>query len=160
LRGAHVLPLRELVGIAPPRETLEISETRDAMEWDIVSHDIGKFCRLLVKSSGYALEQLTSPLVVATSPAHEELREIALAHLNRRFARHYFGFAGSQWKLFQKESPPRAKRCLRVSVLLSGIHLMQSGRIEPICGFERRFQNSFRRRIDRTEMRDERKTNY
>ena len=131
LRGAHALPLRELVGIAPPRETIEISETRDEMEWDIVSHDIGKFCRLLLKNSGYALEQLTSPLVVSTSPAHEELRDIALSHLNRGFARHYFGFAENQWKLFGRESPPRVKPLLYVfRVLLSGIHLLQSGRVE------------------------------
>ena len=44
---------------------------------------------------------------------------------------HYLGFAATQWKRFQKESPPRVKPLLYVyRVLLTGMHLMQTGRIE------------------------------
>jgi len=131
LRGAHLLPLRELVGLDAPRETVEISETRDGLEWDIVSHDARKFFGFLLKDSGYALEQAMSPLVVATSPQHEELKAIARRCHNRRFARHYLGFGENQWRLFEKKSPPRVKPLLYIyRVLLTGIHLMQSGELE------------------------------
>ena len=131
LRGSHVAPLRELVGLFPPRETLEVAEIRDGLEWDIVSHEIRKFCALICKDSGYALEQLCSPLIVVTSPAHEELKAIALDSLNRKFARHYLGFADNQWRLFLKDSPPRVKPLLYIyRVLLTGAHLLQTGELE------------------------------
>lgn len=119
LRGAHLAPLRELVGLFPPRETLEVEEVRDGLEWDIVSHEARKFCALLAKSSGYALEQLTSPIIVHTGPAHDELKQIALGGLNRKFARHYFGFAQNQWRLFAKESPPRVKPLLYIYISIA-----------------------------------------
>ncbi len=44
---------------------------------------------------------------------------------------HYFGFAETQWKLFEKEHPRRVKPLLYVyRVLLTGIHLMETGDIE------------------------------
>jgi hypothetical protein len=131
LRGAHLLPLCELVGLDNPRETVEISEMRDGLEWDIVSHDARKFFHFLLKDSGYALEQVMSPLVVVTTPEHEELKSIARKCHNRRFARHYLGFGENQWRLFEKKAPPRVKPLLYIyRVLLTGIHLMQSGQLE------------------------------
>src|SRR3954463_3440335 len=66
LRGGHVLPVREVVGLEPGRETIEVSDERDGLELDLVSHDALKFFRLLLKRNGYVLEQLHSPLVVVT----------------------------------------------------------------------------------------------
>jgi predicted nucleotidyltransferase len=41
------------------------------------------------------------------------------------------GFADTQWKLFRKEEPPKVKPLLYVyRVLLTGIHLMQTGEVE------------------------------
>ncbi len=54
--------------------------------------------------------------------------EIAAQCITRHHAHHYLGFAETQWKLFQKENPPRVKPLLYVyRVLLTGIHLMQTG---------------------------------
>lgn len=51
--------------------------------------------------------------------------------LPKHHAHHYLGFAATQWKLFQKEDPPRVKPLLYVyRVLLTGIHLMRAGEIE------------------------------
>lgn len=131
LRGSHAAPLADLVGLFTARETIEVAETRDGLEWDTVSHEARKFCALIGKDSGYALEQLCSPLVVTTSPAHEELKSIALDSLNRKFAKHYLGFADNQWRLFLKDSPPRVKPLLYIyRVLLTGAHLLQTGRLE------------------------------
>lgn len=131
LRGAHLSPLRDLVGLFPARETLEISRVEDGLEWDIVTHEARKFFALLAKNSGYALEQLLSPLVVWARPEHEELCAIARRHLSRQLLRHYLGFAQGQWRLFEKESPPRVKPLLYVyRVLLSGLHVMKNGEIQ------------------------------
>jgi predicted nucleotidyltransferase len=131
LRGVHVLPVREVVGLDDGRETIEVSREEPGLELDLVTHDAKKFFLLLLKKNGYVLEQLFSPLVLHTTPQHAELKEIARACITKHHAHHYFGFAETQWKLFVKESPRRAKPLLYVyRVLLSGIHLMRSGEVE------------------------------
>src|SRR5207248_7623773 len=72
LRGAHVLPLAEVVGLDPGRETIELSRTRSGVQIDMVTHDVRKFISLLLKKNGYVLEQVLSPLVVYTTAAHAE----------------------------------------------------------------------------------------
>jgi len=131
LRGVHVLPAREVVGLEPGRETIEASEMREELDLDLVTHDVRKFFGLLLKKNGYVLEQLYSPLVLRTSDAHAELKEIARGCVTRHHIHHYFGFAETQWKLFDKERPRRVKPLLYVyRVLLTGIHLMRTGMIE------------------------------
>ena len=130
LRGVHILPAEEVMGLFPDRDTIEISKKED-IELDLVTHDVQKFFGLLLKANGYVLEQLYSPLVIHTTPDHEELKSIAKNCVTRHHAHHYFGFAENQWRLFQKEDPPRVKPLLYVfRVLLTGIHLMRTGTVE------------------------------
>lgn len=128
LRGAHILPLEAVLGLEVRDETLEDSRVIDGLEMDIVSHDVRKFFGLLLKRNGYVLEQLYSPLVVQTTPQHARLKEIARGCITRHHSHHYFGFAETQWKLFDKEQPRRVKPLLYLyRVLLTGIHLMHTG---------------------------------
>lgn len=150
LRGAHVLPLDAVVGMDVRDETVQDARVIDGLEMDIVSHDVKKFFGLLLKKNGYVLEQLFSPLIVHTTPEHEELKAICAYRpgmdeipfpepgdtiaggvITKHHSHHYFGFAETQWKLFLKESPRRVKPLLYVyRVLLTGIHLMRTGKIE------------------------------
>lgn len=131
LRGAHVLPLPEIVGLDAGQETIDVSTHPGGLEIDLVTHDAGKFFRLLLKKNGYVLEQLYSPLIVRATPAHQELQAIAHGCITRHHSHHYFGFAETQWKLFLKETPRRVKPLLYVyRVLLTGVHLMRTGQIQ------------------------------
>ncbi len=131
LRGVHLLPLKQVLGLTVHDETIERSGIHDEIEVDLVTHDAKKFFGLLLKKNGYVLEQVFSPLVVHTTPEHQELKTIARACITRHHAHHYFGFAGTQWRLFSKEEPPRVKPLLYVyRVLLTGIHLMRTGEVE------------------------------
>lgn len=137
LRGAHILPLEKVVGLDAKDETVQDSRVIEGLEMDIVSHDVKKFFGLLLKKNGYVLEQLFSPLIVHTTPEHEELKSICRSGgresgvITKHHSHHYFGFAETQWKLFLKESPRRVKPLLYVyRVLLTGIHLMRTGQIE------------------------------
>lgn len=131
LRGVHLLPLAEVVGLSPGHETIEKSGVYDGMEIDLVTHDAKNFFGLMLKKNGYVMEQVLSPLVVQTSPEHEELKAIAVDCLTKHHAHHYLGFAATQWKLFQKDDPPRVKPLLYVyRVLLTGIHLMRTVQVE------------------------------
>jgi predicted nucleotidyltransferase len=96
-----------------------------------VTHDVKKFFGLMLKKNGYVLEQLFSPLIFFTTPEHEELKAIAPDCITKHHAHHYIGFADTQWKLFLKADPPHVKPLLYVyRVLLTGIHLMRTGRVE------------------------------
>jgi uncharacterized protein len=142
LRGVHVLPLTEVVGLKTGHETVEKSGIHEGLEIDLVTHDAHKSFGLLLKKNNYVLEQVLSPLVVHTTPEHAELKEIAKNCVTRHHAHHYLGFAETQWKLFQKEDPPHVKPLLYVYwVLLTGIHLMQTGEVQANLG---RLNESFR----------------
>lgn len=131
VRGAHVLPVEEVVGLDGGPETVERAEVVRGLEIDLVTHDIRKFATLLLKRNGYVLEQLLSPLMVVSTTAGEQLRALARGCITRAHAHHYLGFAATQWQLFEKERPRRIKPLLYVyRVLLTGIHLMRTGEVE------------------------------
>ena len=131
LRGAHLLPLRDVVGLYEVQETVQKSGIVEGVEIDLVTHDARKFFEMVLKNNGYVLEQIFSPLIVQTSPEHAELKQIASECVTRFHSYHYLGFAETQWKLFHKENPPRVKPLLYVyRVLLTGIHLMRTGVVE------------------------------
>ncbi len=131
LRGVHLLPLTTVVSLSEGQQTVEKEGIYDGLEIDLVTHDAAKFFGLMLKRNGYVLEQLLSPLVVFTTPEHDELKEIAVKCITRHHAHHYLGFAATQWKLFQKESPPKVKPLLYTyRVLLTGIHLMKTGEVQ------------------------------
>ncbi len=142
LRGAHLLPLSAVAGLDAGTDTVKVSHVRGGAEIDLVTHDARKFFSLLLRNNGYVLEQLYSPLVVHSTPEHEELKEIARGCVTRGCVRHYLGFAANQWRLFEKEEPRRVKPLLYVyRVLLSGIHLMRTGEVNaslPACNAEMR----------------------
>jgi len=131
LRGAHVAPLRSVISLAPPRETLEYSDVREGREIDFVSHDVRKFFGLMLKRNGYVMEQVFSPLVVTGGTELEELRELARACLTRGLHLHYAGFFENQLGLLTKESPKRVKTLLYAyRVVLTGIHVLAEIEIE------------------------------
>lgn len=91
LRGVHLLPIAELVGLREPEETRSRMWDRDGVEMDLVTHDLRKFVQLMLRRNGYVLEQLLSPLVVHTSDAHAELVSLAPGVLTSHHAHHYRG---------------------------------------------------------------------
>ncbi|MEH2258371.1 nucleotidyltransferase domain-containing protein [Nostoc sp.] len=131
LRGVHILPIQEIVGLKTRNEAIKVSEISESLEIDLVTHDVKKFFLMLLKKNGYVLEQLYSPLILTSSPEHKELKIIAKNCITRHHSYHYIGFTATQWKLFEKEHTYRIKPLLYVyRVLLTGIYLMQTGIIE------------------------------
>jgi predicted nucleotidyltransferase len=133
LRGVHTLPAAEVVGLRSGPETLQHMGVRDGVELDLVTHDLAKFCRLLLKPNGYVAEQLLSPLVVSSGEVHRELIALAPALLTRRHVHHYRGFAATQWELYGRTGELKpALYTLRV--LLTGIHLLRTGEVVADLG--------------------------
>ncbi|ASW56300.1 DNA polymerase beta superfamily protein [Plantactinospora sp. KBS50] len=133
LRAAHLLPPAEVLGLRTGPQTLQQGGLRDGVELDVVSHDLLKFAKLLNSRNGYVLEQVLSPLVVVTTPVHAELTALAPRLVTRHHAHHYLGFAATQQRLYASTGALKpALYTLRV--LLTGIHLMRTGRLETDLG--------------------------
>jgi len=132
LRGAHLIPLRDLVGLRQPRETEEILGARvEGVEIDCVTHEIGKYLRLLTRKNGYILEQILSPLVVIDGGCLEELRTLARGAITRHVVHHYKGFFATQEKLLRKGPKPMAKGVLYLyRVAMTCLHLLRTGEVE------------------------------
>lgn len=131
LRGMHLLPITDVIGLHEGRETIAYSHEREGIDIDFVTHDAKMYFSLLLKKNGLMLEHIVAPLIVQTTPAHEELRAIASQCITRHHSHHYFGLAQSQWRLFEKEQPHQVKPLLATyRVLLTAIHLMRTGEVE------------------------------
>jgi uncharacterized protein len=132
LRGVHVLPVREVIGLSEGKETIDFIREHDGLEIDLVTHDVRKFFKLLLGKNGNALECIYSPLVVYTTPEHEELKALGMKCVTRYYVYHYLGFASSQLKLYLKEKPRRFKPLLYLyRVILTGTYLLRTGLLEP-----------------------------
>ncbi|WP_062646016.1 nucleotidyltransferase domain-containing protein [Streptomyces maremycinicus] len=129
LRGVHLLPAADLLGLREPEETRSRIWDHDGVELDLVTHDLRKFVRLMLRRNGYVLEQLLSPLVVQTTPEHMELRDLAPGVLTLHHAHHYRGFTATQWRLFEKTDELKPL-LYAFRAVLTGIHLMRCGEVQ------------------------------
>jgi uncharacterized protein len=129
LRGVHVLPAAEVVGLRTGPETLDRTWFENEAEVDLVTHDLAKFARLMLRRNGYVLEQVLSPLVVVSTPEHDELVALAKDCVTKWHARHYRGFANTQWDFFVKKHELKPL-LYTFRVLLTGINLMRTGVVQ------------------------------
>jgi predicted nucleotidyltransferase len=128
LRGAFLRTAREMLGLHPPQETISVTMS-SPHEVDWVAHDLRKFARFLTGHNGYVLEQLYSPLVVVSTPALEELRELGKGCVTRPTVRHYQGFARGRRQRLAEPDPTIKHLLYAYRVLLTGIHLMGTGEV-------------------------------
>jgi uncharacterized protein len=132
LRGCFLAPLRDIVGLRPPNETVEPKGEFAGLEVESVSHEVGKYLRLLCKHNGYVLEQIFSPLVAHGEDFLARFRPLAAKCITRHCYHHYRGFLQTQRKLFDKEEVKRAKTLLYAyRVALTGVHLLETGEVQP-----------------------------
>jgi predicted nucleotidyltransferase len=131
LRGCHLAPLRDIVGIDHPAPTVEPRAIVGGIEVEMVSHEFGKYLRLLLKNNGYVLEQIFSPLVVVGDAFLATLRPLARRCITRHHYHHYRGFLATERKLLDKQEPKSVKAVLYAyRVVLTGMHLLRSGEVE------------------------------
>jgi predicted nucleotidyltransferase len=127
-----LLPLKQVIGLKTPVETAEVLGAKiDGIELDCVSHDLGKYLRLLTRKNGYVLEQIFSPLEVFDGGHLEELRALAREAMTKHLVHHYKGFFATQEKLALKSTMPTAKSVLYLfRVVMTGLHVLRTGEVE------------------------------
>ena len=67
LRGVHILPLRDVLGLQELKETIDGINMVNGLEIDLVTHDIKIFIELLLKKNGNVLEHIFSPPAIFTA---------------------------------------------------------------------------------------------
>jgi predicted nucleotidyltransferase len=130
LRGCHAAPVADLLGLRPPTETVERKLDLAGREVELVSHEAGKYLRMLCKHNGYVLEQVFSPLVVFGHDFLAQLRPLAKRCATRGCYHHYRGFLQSRLKVLEGQEVKKIKSLLYAyRVVLSGIHLLRTGEV-------------------------------
>ena len=130
IRGAFVLPVDQVLGLGPCKETWEVSKVMEGLEVDWVAHDVKKFVQLMTKRNGYVLEQLYSPLVVRGGSWIQELRALGRGCIIRPLYFHYRGFFHNQKKMLEKNEPTAKALLYAYRVLLTGIHVLKTAMVE------------------------------
>ncbi len=131
LRGAWVLPLRSIIGLQQPDETITRLTTERGLLLDVVLHDIGKYMQLMANTNASILEEVFSPHVLLGEEIVARMRDLAQVCIVRRLYYHYNGFARSQIAKFRSQEPKRVKTLLYIyRILMTGIHVLETGILE------------------------------
>lgn len=144
LKGIHLAPTRQLLGLGGPPETHDRLMVFEDVECDLTTHEAGKALNLLLRGNGNVIERIASPMQLVETDALAALRKLAKGAVSKRFFRHYAGFFGGICREHAKAPAPTAKALLYAyRVALTGVHLLRTGEVEanlavlaPRYGFE------------------------
>lgn len=142
LKGIHVAPTRELLGLHPETPPVERIEVVEGVELDYSSHELGMVLHGVMKGNGNFIERILGELLLVRTPLLTELQPLVRASVSQRSHHHYRGFALNQRK--EAEKTRRAKKVLYVlRTTLTGTHLLRTGelvtdlaRLAPVYDFD------------------------
>lgn len=127
LKGMHLAPREQLLGLFPPAASHDRLEVFEGVECDLTTHEAGMALSLLLKGNGNMLERIFSPYQVC-SPDVEALRALAGPALSKRVYGHYAGY----FKGMRREHATKLRvKTLLYSfrVALTGEHLLRTGEV-------------------------------
>lgn len=132
LKGVHVAPTRDLVGLTPRSDPTARMEILDGVEVDYSSNEVAGVLQGVLAGNGNYLERLLPWLPVRTDPELAPLAELVRGSLSRRLFRHYRGFAEGQRRELEKAEHRTVKRVLYVlRTALTGTHALRTGEVVP-----------------------------
>ena len=130
LKGIHLVPTRELLGLRPNVAVHDLTAFHRGVECDLTTNEAGSALSLLLHGNGNMLERILSPYQLTQADELQALQELARRSVSRSFARHYAGFFRGCQREHEREVT--AKTMLySYRVALTGTHLLRSGVLEP-----------------------------
>jgi uncharacterized protein len=130
LKGIHLAPTRELLGLRPNESVHDLTAFHRGVECDLTTNEAGKVLSLLLNGNGNMLERILSPFQLIETDEVVELQELTRRSVSRTFIRHYAGFFRGCQREHEREAT--AKTMLySYRVALTGVHLLRSGILEP-----------------------------
>lgn len=131
-------------------EYLRLDSVRDVIEWqlddvlDINGWDLQKALRLLYKSNPVFFEWLYSPLVYATSPQHQELKDLSKAYFSKeKLFYHYWHMANNNYRESLQSDTVKLKKYFYVlRPIWAAKWVMEIGTVPPVLFSELKEQMS------------------
>jgi uncharacterized protein len=144
LKGIHLAPTTDLLGLDDPVETRDRLEVFENVECDYTSHEAKKALKSLLDGNGNMLERILSPYQLYETADLEELRRLTQRLVSKKFFNHYRGYFKGMCAEHDRGDKPGAKTLLySYRVALTGAHLLRTGELEAnlnitakIYGFE------------------------
>jgi hypothetical protein len=127
VRGSHVLPLEEVVGLRKSDQTFEHKSEEGDVE--LSSHDVEKFCALMLKRNCGVLEELYSPYRVVDTWEAQRLRVLGLSTFTSNHGHHYLRLARNQWERGVEHGVKPKMLVYLFRAYLSGLILLEAGDI-------------------------------
>jgi hypothetical protein len=139
LKGLHVEPTENLVGIATSPGTINWVGEHEGLLIDFSSLEIGQASPALLRGDGAVLERVLAPLQVFGGRDLGRLQQVTRGVICRRFFNHYREFSRGVLKDFEGQPPCTLRRCLSAYRSgLTGVHLLRTGEVEldlpALCG--------------------------
>jgi predicted nucleotidyltransferase len=130
--GAMLLPVREMLGLRPARETKERTIGVEGRDVAICFHDLRKYLDDIARvANTRALEELFSPYVVFGGPEFEQLRRIARAFLTKSCYHDYVERSSVPRAALASDHATKVADLLEASRLsLAGTHMLRTGELE------------------------------
>lgn len=128
LKGVHLAPEGQILGLDPLVEAFDRLEVFDGTECDLTTHEAGRALGLLLKGNGNMIERIASPLQVFPGPQVDDLQRLLPGTLSTACIGHYRGF----FKGCQREHARRPRRkswLYSARVALTGVHLLETGEV-------------------------------
>jgi predicted nucleotidyltransferase len=130
LKGIHVAPTRELLGLEKPTAAQNVEQMWKNTLCDFTSNEVEQALKLLLKGNGNMLERIFSPFQLFETEEAAQLREMKDFYLSKRFFHHYSGFFQKKCNEFLNNGLFRIKSLLYIyRVALTGIHLLITGEV-------------------------------
>lgn len=130
LKGIHLAPARQLLGLHPDTPAHDLTVVFDGVECDLTTNEAAGALRLLLRGNGNMAERILSPIQVIGGPDLADLQRLARGAISRRFAKHYAGFF--QGCCREHERNATAKSMLySYRVAATGTWLLRTG--EVVC---------------------------
>ena len=136
IRGAHVIPLVEYVGLRVGDQHIKQTgyDFQEAVSFDIQSADVSAYFNRILKRNMHIMEEIYAPDVYVPENMQvffDELRSLALGYITVKHSAHYLGMAKQLYSRARDEGSLSYKVALHVfRNYFSGIHLMRTKQLE------------------------------
>lgn len=130
--GAMLIPVRELLGLRPARETKERTIAIEGRDVDLRFHDLRRFLDDIARlTNSRVLEELFSPYVIVGGRELDELRRVARGFLTRN-CYHDFLDRGvvHRKRVLEGETTATWELLEAARVFLCGTHVLRTGEID------------------------------
>lgn len=132
IRGAHVYPLQTYLRMGGHHETLDKMLAGNV---DLVSHEIGKFLKLLVAPNVTFIEEVLSPLSIVRSKWYTELQQIARDCVSKAGYSHWKGFAKhTSYHAVQEDYKKPKRNLYLLRIYYQALYVLKNGKLRSDFG--------------------------